>query len=458
MYGISEDGGAFAECYFAQYPLGMGKTPPPPFVREAVLALRKHTDRSPPSSTDKSLALVPATAALSSHEATEGNVSGNSDKLAQTTERTREALELVLQERRKEEEERDFSGRNLKRGQRKKPALELTLSADVAAVGMHDPAPIVRSPTKVPKEPADFSGDRNGNTSSASTTVVPFSISNWKNKRKLIISLEQRIAQHAEARPVGGESISDNVMQLAVAMQQARKEVEAEQLAREKARMEEEERRQAEREAEATQRAKEILEKTASDALHSSGDRKKETREERLERIRLERELREREKQQELRQRRLAKAATRLGMSVEALEADEELLKNIDNPTTTRIGAGSDYICPPSGGGVSTGNKAAGAGQSEYGERPPTLHADELEEDTRPPGTCGIRKGVFGSAVISNEGIRREMEALAKLEEGGSEPKDGLRLVGDDDLSSGDDEDDGLGMDKLMKKKKKRRL
>ncbi|KAF8306850.1 hypothetical protein TcBrA4_0026800 [Trypanosoma cruzi] len=73
-----------------------------------------------------------------------------------------------------------------------------------------------------------------------------------KNKRKLIIPLGATPCAASRHAGGSGGGISEQVMNLAVAMQQARKEVEAEQAAREKARQEEEERRQAEREAEAT--------------------------------------------------------------------------------------------------------------------------------------------------------------------------------------------------------------
>ncbi|EKF30381.1 hypothetical protein MOQ_005809 [Trypanosoma cruzi marinkellei] len=244
-------------------------------------------------------------------------------------------------------------------------------------------------------------------------------------------------------------------MNLAVAMQQARKEVEAEQAAREKARQEEEERRQAEREAEATQRARELLEKAASSMMQTSTERRKESREERLDRIRLERELREREKQQEVRQRRLAKAAARLGITVEALEADKDLLKTVDEAAAGGHGVSvTDYATSSSLSYLSVKQE-----DSSLNQKPPSLYADDDDEDgTRP--ARGIRKGVFGSAVISNEGIRREMEALARMEEQEGGIKDGIRLQNDDASTDDDDDDDGgggdgLGLDQLMKKRRR---
>ncbi|KEG08273.1 SNW domain-containing protein 1 [Trypanosoma grayi] len=456
MWRPSEDGGAFAECFFAQYPLGMGRKPLPPFITAAAAERRVQFtagNAAAPEEVRTAQTTVPGGVVVVSM--TEARGDDGAGRLTQTTEKTREALETALQNRQAQEE--DFSGRNIRRNARKRPLLEIALPGDVGATGMHDPAPIVRSPTRTTKGANEGADGSTG--SSSSTTVVPFSIGNWKNKRKLVIPLDQRLAQQAETDAVSsGSGISDHVMQLAVAMQKARREVEAEQANREKAQQEEEERRQAEREAEATQQAREMLEKAAANMLQSSAQRKKETREERLERIRLERGLREREKEQEVRQRRLARAATRLGMSVEALEADEMLLKTVDDTAAGQglCGVAGRYIQPPMSSSATPASAEAGVKQDGTStERLPSLYADDEDEGRRRAG--GIRKGVFGSAVISNEGIRREMEALGKMEEQRPETKDGLRLGEERDRSSDEDDDDGggLGMAQLMKKKRR---
>ncbi|KAG8347528.1 hypothetical protein TRVL_01628 [Trypanosoma vivax] len=444
MRSVSEDGGAFAECYYAQYPLGMGKGPLP-FSLSALAVSSVHAGD--------------ALANISQRNERCDTAGQESDSrgLELTTEATREAMEVLLECRQREEE--DFSGRKIRRASRKKPVLEISLSDEAGVQGVHDPAPIVRSPTRAARSLVDtvtVGGSNSGKDETSGTMVVPFSVSNWKNKRKLVIPLEQRMAQHSDVQAAGGGRIGEHVMQLAMAMQRARKEVEAEQLARDRARQEEEERRQAEKEAEATRHAKEILEKTAEDIHQSTVGRRKETREERLERIRLERELREQEKQQEMRQRRLTKAATRLGMSLEALEADEELLKTVNNSDATYALVNThnpNFIHPPSGR-----TSVMEHGQSSV-DQVPSLYTDDADVGTRPPGASALRKGVFGSAVISNEGIRREMEALEKLEKQQTEPKDGLRLTDDSVHSSEEEEEDGLGMDRLMKRiKKKPRL
>ncbi|ORC88172.1 SNW domain-containing protein 1 [Trypanosoma theileri] len=459
MWSPSEDGGAFAECFFAQYPLGMGKKPLPPGVLAAITEVREKSVTSGKGP----LSFAPAAAAgvvavVSPHEDRDPT-SGNSEELAQTTEKTREALQQVLQGRKEQEE--DFSGRTIRRAPRKKQMLEIALPGDVGATGMLDPAPIVRSPTRVKKgtDEGDACGSGgDGVGSSSGATAVPFSIGNWKNKRKLIIPLEQRLEQQAESHAAGSAcGISDHVMQLAVAMQQARKEVEAEQAAREKAQQDEEERLQAEREAEATRRARELLEKAAADMQQSSSHSRKETRDERLERIRLERELREREKQQEVRQRRLARAAARLGMTLEALEADEELLRTVDDTAAGlgSSGGGVDHSARRGQQGVASSTAGASGMRQDVAsaEHPPSLYADDTEDGTHPTG--GIRKGVFGSAVISNEGIRREMEALAKMEGQREGAKDGISLADEQGDSSDEDDDGGLGMDQFMKKKRR---
>ncbi|RNE99202.1 SNW domain-containing protein 1 [Trypanosoma rangeli] len=476
MWSSSEDGGAFAECFFAQYPLGMGQKPPPPVVRQRLASEREArasdtaampSQRVPPFISSTAASDTGTLVVASSDGASTFAVSGGVDpyceveELAETTEKTREALEGVLRIRQMQKE--DISGRKIRQTQQTKPVLEIVLPGEVGAAGMHDPAPIVRSPTRTKKGPSNLGeGGASASSTADGAVTVPFSIGNWKNKRKLIIPLEQRLAQQADMQADSGGGISEQVMSLAMAMQQARKEVEAEQAAREKAHQEEEERRQAEREAEATRRARELLEKAALDMVHSSTQRKKETREERLDRIRLERELREREKQQEVRQRRLAKAAARLGITVEALEADEDLLKTVDEAAAGGHGVGvtdytSSHFSCPHGSAAMAAPASSYLGVKQEGssmdQQVPSLYADDDETGARPAG--GIRKGVFGSAVISNEGIRREMEALVQSEELGV-VKDGLQLGNDDGSTDDDDEDDGgLGMDQLMKRRRR---
>ncbi|ESL05826.1 hypothetical protein TRSC58_06511 [Trypanosoma rangeli SC58] len=478
MWGSSEDDGAFAECFFAQYPLGMGRKPPPLVVRERLASERNawaaDTAAAPPQRVPSFLsataapntgALVVALSDGASTLAVRGGVDphGEAEELAETTEKTREALEGVLRSRQMQKE--DISGRKIRQTQQTKPVLGIVLPGEVGAAVVHDPAPIVRSPTRAKKGPSNLAkggASVSSSSTAAGAVTVPFSIGNWKNKRKLIIPLEQRLSQQADTQADGGGGISEQVMSLAVAMQQARKEVEAEQAAREKAHQEEEERRQAEREAEATRRARELLENAALDMVHTSTQRKKETREERLDRIRLERELREREKQQEVRQRRLAKAAARLGITVEALEADEDLLKTVDEVAAGGHGVSvTDYtschFSYPHGSAATAAPAYSYPGVKPEGssmnQQVPSLYADDDETGARPAG--GIRKGVFGSAVISNEGIRREMEALAQSEQQ-EVVKDGLQL-GDNDGSTDDDDDDdgGLGMDQFMKKRRR---
>ncbi|RNF15106.1 SNW domain-containing protein 1 [Trypanosoma conorhini] len=449
MWGGSEDGGAFAECFYAQYPLGMGRKPPPAVVTGRLVAERA---AARPVAAPDTGALVVAVGGGADPRA-------EAEELAETTEKTKEALEGVLRSRQTPKE--DFSGRRIRRAQQTGPLLEIVLPGEVGAAGMHDPAPIVRSPTRPRKDRSNSAEAGSSSSTAAGVAVVPFSIGNWKNKRKLIIPLEQRLAQQADTQANGG-GVSDQVMGLAMAMQQARKEVEAEQAAREKARQEEEERRQAEREAEATRRARELLERAASDMLHTSAQRRKETREERLDRIRLERELREREKQQEVRQRRLAKAAARLGITVEALEADEDLLKTVDEAAAGGHGAGvadyaSSHPSDPRGGAVAASSRlGADHGAPATDQHAPSLYAAD-DDETGPRPASGIRKGVFGSAVISNEGIRREMEALAQIEGQQGGVKDGLQLANGEESTDDEDDEDGggLGMDQLMRKRRR---
>ncbi|KAG5482909.1 hypothetical protein LSCM1_06945 [Leishmania martiniquensis] len=296
---------------------------------------------------------------------------------------------------------------------------------------------------------------------SSRKVVVPFCVSSWQNRKKLIVPVEQRLAQQQDDRldPDGG--MGDAVMDLAIAMQQASKEVAAELAEKERAKTEEKERRQAALEAAEAEKARQLLEQKAAElAAHAQ---RRETREQRMERIRLERELREQEKLAKQQQRLRERAATRLNITVEDLEADEQLLRSVEEASVYAKSGGAtaafaDPTAAPSSkerqellGGVLT--RVAGNDGDDDG--------DGTGGGCRKPP---VRGGVFASAVISNEGIQREMQALAEVEgQQQQQPQhhDGIRLREDDEVSAGedvvDDDDDG-GSFQLNKFVKKQRL
>ncbi|CCW65297.1 unnamed protein product [Phytomonas sp. EM1] len=201
-------------------------------------------------------------------------------------------------------------------------------------------------------------------------------------------------------------------MRLARSMPQAVKDVAAELQARAEARAAVEERAQAASEAEEIARAKKLLEENTVAATQQQ--RRRETREERLERLRLERELREREQQQKRRQRQLETAAARLHISVEDLEADEKLLRSIEENASHLAAA---PVPAPSLEGYPN--------KDDHEERP----IDEEDGLARKKPVV-----MFSRPVISNEGIAREMKELEKLQHDHQEQpmlshaNDGIRL------------------------------
>lgn len=479
------DGGAFAECFFVQYPSGLGTKPIPPHVLQAATqqqrprprqtqgedtdhapapllsscatphqGKRQHAPHSTTSSASsfstalvlshaKALSTVTTTAAADKPALPSTNTK-SPDELATHVETTRRALEVALSRQQRPEE--DFSGASIRAhamsSAGKKARANLTSAlvihtaggggggGDVSASHSAECGPVIRSPTKV-KKAAPLSSSSSSNidgivsfdadataaqrAEAGRQLVVPFSVSNWKNKKKLIIPVEQRLAQQKQpsydehslaernADDAGGDflqsrsrvsvvGIGDGVMSLAMAMQRAAREVAQEQETREQARVEAEERQQtAVEEAEAA-RARQLLSQSAArlsgqennnnntgtnshSAPHAQAQR--ETREQRLERIRLERDLRERERVQRRRQAMLERAAARMNISVAALEADASLLRTVEESagvvktTTTATTAGHE--APQSSADYATTHL--------QGARPrSTPNEDEMEE------------------------------------------------------------------------------
>lgn len=438
------DGGAFAECHFVQYPrnMGIGATT---FGNATAVTAAAHVSAAPQGG----IRAAPTCSTLV--------VAASRDcSVEETSQRTREALAAALQGSKKPDlSAEDFSGTRQKASAR-------ALTVALASVASADPAPIARSPPKTHRRSAleaDLPHLQLGESTSASlgsgtggprlqdnATAVPFCVSSWRNKKKLIVPVEQRLAHHHDDRMDSGSGIGGNVMALAVAMQAATQEVAAELQSRAAARQQAEERQQAAVEAEEAKRATALAEENRR-RLTAAGH-SHETREQRLERVRLERELREREKAARHRQRLLEKAAARLNMTVEDLEADAHLLKAVEQPEV----AGAAPPPPPSRGEPANSSSSGGDATRPTGYVDPLVSSlHETDEALTGSGHSKLSAiHVMTRGVVSNEGIAREMEALAQLDgHGAPQASDGIRMRSD----SEEDEDDVFDMNQLVRKR-----
>lgn len=332
--------------------------------------------------------------------------------------------------------------------------------------------------------------------------AIPFCVSGWLNKKKLIVPIEQRIAQEVDERLNHQTAIGSHIIDLAVAMQAGKKAVQEEIEEQQRAQRAAAERQQALLEAEEAEKGRKLLEEKA--LRLSQQQQRKETRAERLERIRVERELREREQQEYQRKRLRERAAARLQMTVEALEADEDLLQKVEqhhhvqhsSGTSSGVGVGSLTV----GGGLNTSEKSGtillgetwggGSGKKTASSRREGMETvavgrgedqEDMDEDGSSPSrrVVHMKPSVFTGANVSNEGVKREMEALEKQEQlekarllngnatgeerqgsDGIHWKDptlrhlGSKLLQEDEDEEEDDDDEELG--KLQKKRRLR--
>lgn len=327
--------------------------------------------------------------------------------------------------------------------------------------------------------------------------AIPFCVSGWLNKKKLIVPIEQRIAQEVDERLNFQTAIGDHIIDLATAMRDGKKAVQEEIEEQQRAQRAAAERQQAQLEAEEAEKGRKLLEEKA--LRLSQQQQRKETRAERLERIRVERELREREQQEYQRKRLRERAAARLHMTVEALEADEELLRSVDKcphgqqSTASVVGAAEGGLTV--GGGLystenarsillgeSGGEKGSSfrkdglwAAQGNKGEDQEDMDLEEGGPQRR--RVVHMKTSVFTGANISNEGVIRQMEALEKaglqgddsgIGEVGRQGSDGIRwkdpslphsgTKASQDEEDEEDEDDEEENEKFRKLRKKRRL
>jgi SNW domain-containing protein 1 len=306
------DGGAFAEIHIPQYPLGLGRRVP------------ASVNATGPTATTTEFSSRLFESALVVKSAGAELIGASPEDIQNNVQRTREALQRAL------EQQTSTVGNHSQRSdpldpRMKKPAPVVPLTSS-ALVVQADPAPIVRSPPKKARTKEEEASEKE-------LSSVPFCVSSWTNKKNLVIALEDRVASaHEETE---GPKLGDNHIKLAMALSRAKKDVVQQHTLEAKMEREAQEKQQAEVEGSALKDAQALLEameqqRTAQQATES--------REERQNRLRLEREQRERERAVKAKLRRHQEAAARLGITVEALEADAELLRSIDSGAVGRDG------------------------------------------------------------------------------------------------------------------------
>eukprot|EP00796_Vickermania_ingenoplastis_P001319 gene1319-765_t len=426
------DGGAYPQLYFVQFPMGMGRG----LVKAARHAHSAAAGSAPVSSSSTlSTALTfPSSGARVDYPTREAVLSP-AERTEETVAATYAALEAKLLSSAAQVDGGPGTNRRPANG-------SLTIfvappTADEAAASGE--LPIIRSPTKNKKssvwlqagkgKAAGGTGSSTALTTTSSTSTstesggvaVPSCISAWRNKKKLIIPIEQRIAHEVDERTDTSTAMGDHMVELAIAMRSAQKEVQAEQEVKLQAQREEAERQQAALEAEEALKAQKLQQEKA--AALAQQQQRKETRAERLERIRVERELRERE-QREIRLRRLReRAAKRLNMSVEALEEDEELRRQVDAHAGDGLADGpSPGLRSHLVGGATQGRSSEGPSWRPDGEQTKGSVAaggetEEEEDDDGPlrrPRQRHLKDEVFTGTSVTNEGIRRELDLLAQ--------------------------------------------
>lgn len=307
------DGGAFAEIHIPQYPLGLGRRA----SKETLL-----NNSSSISSRLIESALVVKTASASQL------VGASKAEIDDNVQRTRQAIQQKLEEHSSNvgnlSQRSDPLDPRLKSGVVDATNARRARGGEVVVQVVADPAPIIRSPTKKPRNKEEESAQKE-------LTSVPFCVSSWTNKKNLVIALEDRVAsahEETDAPQLGANHIS-----LAQALNKAKKDVGNQQALEEKMQREVQEQKQAEIEGSALQEAQTLLEAMEKQRVAQQAN---ESREERHNRLRLEREQRERERAVKAKLRRHQDAAARLGITVEALEADAELLRSVDNSAGNR--------------------------------------------------------------------------------------------------------------------------
>lgn len=470
--------GSFPQHHFLQYPLGLGRhrgniTPSAKDFTSPVTSAEKGM----PNAIGSATALT-VSAYRSTSLATALDEKQREDERA-TILNTHAALKAKLEAMERSEQEKREGELGGSRVKKVSSLLALTIPEPLSSNLVED-GPVVRSPTKTkvnniwqttlqeegrlgPLSPSSSSPTASEEVQSA-VAAVPFCVSRWHNKKKLIIPIEQRIQQEVDERTDEASGMGDHVVDLAVAMQSAKKAVQEELEEKKIAKQLAAAQQQAALEAEEAERGRKLLEEKA--AAMAQKKLRKETRAERMERIRMERELREMEHQEQQRLRMLERAAARLQMSVEALEADEALLSQVEHHQQHKSeeATGGRLV-----GGVYTTHESSSSMN--------TLDRDneqqkDVEESDEPAdchqSTLNLKAHLFSGLHVTQQGVNREMEALAALEsqQAKSNPADGIHWEGkDSDLpetaqksENQEESSEDLDEDDFHSLKKKRKL
>ena len=359
-------------------------------------------------------------------------------------------------------------------------ALKLDRS-ELVTVEDADPAPIIRSPTAARRTHGGFAEAMAA--AEKKLVSVPAAVNNYRNKNGQIFSLEERIKAEGGAAPKANvltQSHKDVVMGL----RRAQQEHEIAAAEREKAHQEEEERKRLDQDRQATEMAKKVIASRAAAAAgrsvpstvtstgeyeaHPSGsgpigfgdddqqsaqgavapnaDTRRETREERLERIKRERESRAREREAKFRVNKLEATARRLGITLEALESDQNLMSKIDRPSGV--------------GGVDTAFDDNQHDAHEIFDA--RVHAKLASGEDGGGGGAnrslyiktsggGYLSGGGGSAMVGVARVKEETKRIQELRESGEQALQPLRTA--PSSSDDDDDDDPLNLKKIGHKR-----
>lgn len=429
-------GGAFPEIFVPQYPCGLGAK-----LRLSVNESSSASSTTHATHTSESL-VVAVRPVVSSYDLAKPSEEAIRDEVQQTKQQIEKAIAAKQEEAEKLKRGGDpFDPRRAKgtaNTRTTSSALVLSRSGNVlGAVQAADPSPIIRSPTKKPKSKAE-------EERLESLTSVPFCVSSYTNRKNLIVPVEQRVASSSSQSD--GMILTKQHMEHAQALKNAKEAFERRRAERDRTEKSEEERKQVEREGEAAKEAQRFIEEAAKAA--QSHDGRSETREERRERIRLEKELREREKEEQRRIQRLQRTADRLGITVEALTQDPDLMRSVElnasgigGPQNLEELVDSRLFQQAS----SSSSTSTSAPQLSHGAAKSDLQSHADEEDG------GVNSGpttaLFTRPVVRNEGVLREMEALGAM---AASPEDQGNNSHAEPHMSGDDEDDSEGDEEGM--------
>lgn len=362
------NGGAFPEIHVPQYPRGMGLN-----VHVGTPALASSEIRTQSISSTLLVKYVNAAELAKPQQ----------QAVDELTTETRQQLQKKLEDLtanvgNKSQRHDVLDPRLQKKSQQVKP-LDGSVVGTSTTIATYDPQPIVRSP---PKKPRNAPEDE-------ALASVPFCVSSWTNKKNIIVALEDRMQQeHVEEAPM----LAAQHIDVAAALRSAREDVRRQHELQDRAAQAAHQIEQAALEAKAFEEAQALLRN-----MEQSRGEDRESKEERRERLRLEREHREREREAKAKIRRRENVAARIGITLEALEADTALLRSVDD-TAAQI---SDDVALM----VDSRVLQAARGGEDRGD-----HSADSGASTATSSTITARE-----TTVSTRGIEQHMVALATV-------------------------------------------